>query len=495
MLIARTLRTAPGQVAGPLAQIVAAVAFTHWLSPAALGVYALAWAAQELVYYGVVAWWTGFVQRYAAAHAGREARAKLDAAETAIQIVNAGLQTIVACGAIWLMLDVKPSAHFLVAVAAFTVTRNLATHFAARARAEGADLAFTILQAGGPLGGLVLGIAGMAFIAPTAETLLAAYALAQGVSLAAGLPMMGFRPAAPHIERAMFRASWTYGAPLILANLFEWAANHGVRVIVEAWQGAEGVGYVTIAWWLGLRITAFVALLVTGAAFAAAIRALDTSGVVAARRQLAGNGALMLSLLAPATVGGALLSPAFAAAAVADPFRDVTAALLPFALAAGALKAFREHGPEQALLVFGHTRLAATTAFVEAVATAAFCMAGIALYGLTGAIAGAALGSLTGAVYSQIVAARRTGYYVRAVHLVRIALATAIMAAAVHALPVRMDAGGLVLSVLTGAAVYLLAAAVLWQGELRLWLAALQTARAASARMSPSASAAASTAP
>ncbi len=495
MLIARTLRTAPGQVAGPLAQIVAAVAFTHWLSPEALGVYALAWAAQELVYYVVVAWWTGFVQRHAAAHAGPEARARLDAAETAIQLISAGLQTAIACGAIWLMLDVKPDALFLASVAAFTVTRNLATHFAARARAEGADLAFTILQAGGPLGGLVLGVAGMILVAPTAQTLLAAYALAQGLSLAAGLPMMGFRPAAPQIDRAMFRASWTYGAPLILANLFEWAANHGVRIIVEVWQGAEGVGYVTIAWWLGLRIAAFVALLVTGAAFAAAIRALDTAGAAAARRQLADNGALMLALLVPAAVGGALLSQAFATVAVAEPFRDVTAALLPFALAAGALKAFREHGPEQALLVFGHTRLAASTAFVEAVATAVFCTAGVALYGLTGAIAGATLGSLVGAGYSQAVAARRTGYYVRLAYAVRIALATILMAAAVYALPARMDAGGLVLSVLVGAAVYLSAAAVLWRGELSAWRAGRHTARAASARMSPSPSAVASSAP
>ena len=68
MLLGRTLRTLPGQIAGPLAQMAAAVAFTHYLSVEALGIFALAWAAQELVYYGIVAWWTAYVQRPAAAH-------------------------------------------------------------------------------------------------------------------------------------------------------------------------------------------------------------------------------------------------------------------------------------------------------------------------------------------------------------------------------------------------------------------------------------------
>jgi O-antigen/teichoic acid export membrane protein len=469
MLIARTLRTMPGQVAGPLAQMAAAVAFTHWLSPGALGVYALAWAAQELVYYGVVAWWTSFVQRHAAAHADPRDRARLNAAETAIQLLSALLQAVVACAAIILVLDTMPTLGFLAALVAFTLTRNAATHFAARARAEDSDLAFTILQAGGPLGGLALGIFALSTIAPTAEALLIAYAIAQGLSLLAGLPLMRFTRARPRVDATMLRASWTYGAPLVVAHLFEWAANHGVRLIVEVGQGTEGVGLVTTAWWLGLRIAAFVALLVTGATFAAAIRALDTESPDRARRQLADNGALMLALLAPAVAGGALLSQAFANLAVAEPFREATALLLPFALAAGALKAFREHGPEQALLVFGRTRAAAMTALVEAVATAIFCSVGLILGGLLGAVAGAALASLAGAAFAQILAMRLTGYALRLADLARIAAATALMAAAVYALPHRADLAGLLLAVLIGALVYVIASLVLWRGHLRNW--------------------------
>lgn len=477
MLIGRTLRTMPGQVAGPLAQMVAAVAFTHWLSPEALGIYALAWAAQELVYYGIVAWWTAYVQRYAASHADPAAQARLNAAETAVQLASALMQAVLAVAAIWAFIGVRPDAGFLAAVAAFTVTRNLATHFAARARAEDSDIAFTLLQAGGPLGGLLLGIAVLATVSPTAEALLLAYAAAQILSLGAGVSLMRFKPVAPRLDRDMLASSWRYGAPLIAANLLEWVGNHGVRLIVDAGAGTEGVGLVTTAWWLGLRIAAFVALIVTGATFAAAIRELDTSGPSGAREQLADNGALLLLLLAPAIAGGALLAAPFAALAVAEPFREATAALLPLALAAGGLKAFREHGPEQALLVFGRTKAAALTALIEAVATVILCAVGLALWGLVGAMAGAALASLIGAAASQAIAARLTGYFLRLADVVRIIAATALMSAAVIAMPSPDGAPGLALAILAGVLVYGLIGAVLWWGRIRAWTARRRAGR------------------
>ena len=469
MLLGRTLRTLPGQIAGPLAQMAAAVAFTHSLSVEALGIYALAWAAQELVYYGIVAWWTAYVQRHAAAHGAPEALARLNAAETAVQIGSAIVQAILAAAAIAAFTDAPLGADFLAAVAAFTVSRNLATHFAARARAEDSDLAFTILQAGGPLGGLALGLVALAVVSPTAEALLLAYALAQGLSLAGGLVFMRFRPARPRFDRVMLSASWLYGAPLIAANLLEWLANHGVRLIVEMGAGAAGVGLVTTAWWLGLRIGAFVSLLVTGATFAAAIRELDHHGAEGARAQLADNGALLLFLLAPAIAGGALVAAPFAALAVAEPFRAATAALLPLALAAGGLKAFREHGPEQALLVFGRTRAAALTALIEAASTVALCALGLALWGLPGALGGAALASLIGAASAQALAARLTGYFLRRGDLARIAAATALMTGAVALLPQGDGWRGLALPVLAGVLVYGLSAAALWWPRLRAW--------------------------
>lgn len=479
MLLARTLRTLPGQIAGPLAQMVAAVAFTHFLAPEELGVYALAWAAQELAYYFVLAGWSMYVQRHALAREMDLQR--LNAAETAVQGIAAVVQTIVAVLGVWLVLDRAPDIGFLLSLAAFTVSRNLGSHFAARARSEGTDAAFTLLQLIGPGGGLLLGMAAAAWIAPTAEALLLAYAVAQTAALLLALPFARYQPARPHVDAAMLRASWIYGAPLILANLFEWGANHGVRLVVAFDLGPDEVGLMTTAWWLGLRIAAFVSLLVTGATFFAAVTRLEHEGPDAARRQLADNGALLLALLAPATVGGALLAWPFAALAVAEPFRAATATLLPLALLAGALKAFREHSSEQAFLVFGRTRAAMLTALVEMALTLALCWSGLMWGGLYGALAGCALASLIGTGVSYVLAARLTGTLIRLADAAKIALATAAMAGVVMVLPNQQGWAGFLIAVLAGAAVYGAAALLLWRDQLPL--------RAARTRISPASSA------
>lgn len=472
MLLLHTLRTIPGQIAGPLAQMIGAVAFTHWLGPAAMGVYALAWAAQELAYFGVVAGWSTYVQRHAAAHANGDALRRLNSAEVAVQLVSAVLQAVVACSALALILDEWPPLSLFVATAGFTVTRNLGTHFAQRARAEASDIAFTILQTVGPAGGLCLGILALDRIAPTPEVLLYAFTAAQLLALVLGLPFMSFRPVRPQADRVMLRSAWAYGAPLMLSNLLEWPSIHGIRLIAEAGLGVAGVGLMTVAWWLGLRLAAFVALLVTGATFAAAIAKLDGGGADAARAQLADNGALLLALLAPATAGVMLLARPLAELLVAPEFRETTAALLPLAMCAGAFRVFREHAAEQSLLVFKRTHATIATTMFEMPLTLTLCAGGMWLWGLNGAVAGCAVAAMAGAVFSHLLAHRLTGYYLRSFDLARVAAATAMMAAAIAVLPPVNGFADLALTIVFGGAIYGLASTLLWRGQLRRALGA-----------------------
>jgi len=447
--------------------MVGAVAFTHWLGPAAMGVYALAWAAQELAYFGVVAGWSTYVQRHAAAHANDGETDRLNRAEMAVQLASALLQAVVACTALALILDEWPTLSLFAATAAFTVTRNLGTHFAQRARAETADIAFTILQVVGPGGGLVLGILALDRIAPTPEVLLYAFAAAQALALVLGLPFMSFRPARPRADRAMLRSAWAYGAPLMLSNLLEWPSIHGIRLIAEAGLGLAGVGLMTVAWWLGLRLSAFVALLVTGATFAAAIARLDRGGADQARAQLADNGALLLALLAPATAGVMLLARPLAELLVAPEFRETTAALLPLAMCAGAFRVFREHAAEQSLLVFKRTHATIATTMFEMPLTLLLCTLGMWQWGLSGAVAGCAGAAIAGAAVSHLLAHRLTGYYLRVADLARVAVATAVMTAAIAVLPPVDGFLDMALTIVFGAAIYGLAATLLWRGELR----------------------------
>lgn len=467
MLLRRTLRTFPGQIGGPLLQMAGAVVFTHYLAPGELGVYALAWAAQELAYYGLVAWWSAYVQRYAADHGEDAALNRLNRAETALLAGGGFVQAVIACATLWIATGAM-SLDLALALALFTVTRNLATHFATRARAEERDLPFTLLQLGAPGGGLLLGVILFAVAPPSAEVLIWAYGVAQALALAVAVPMTRYRLASPVMDRVTLRASWAYGAPLVIANLLEWGANHGVRLVVDIGLGLEAVGLTTVAWWIGLRLAAMAAVAVVGALFADALNRLRNGGPDAARARLADGAVLVLGLLGPLTAGVALTAPHLAEILVAEPYRAATAALLPFAMLAGTCRAFREHGAEQALMVFERPGGTVTTTLIEAVLTLVLTIGGLMLGGLVGALAGAALGSALAALAAAAYARRLVGYYVRGRDIVRIATATIIMSAVVWALPPVAGLTGLALMGGTGVVVYAAIVVLFWRDRLPL---------------------------
>lgn len=462
MLLSRTLRTIPGQLAGPLAQIAGALLYTFFLDPVALGVWALAWAAQELAYYAVLDWWTSYVQRYAAAHNDEASRRRLNATESAVLLVATLLQIVVAGVAISVMLGAVLPLSLLVAVALFTATKNLVTHFATRARAEDADVAFTLLHVTSAVGGLALSILALWVLPPSPQNLLLAFALAQMLALAIGIPRMGFVPQRPAPDRHMISASWAYGAPLLVASLMEWVSTQGVRLIVQAVSGLAGVGLMTVAWWLGLRLTNLAALLVTGASFAVAVKAFDEEGSDAARRRLSDSSALLLLLLIPSTVGAMLLAPSIAQTLVAADYAHSTAALLPMAVLAGAFRAFREHGPEQAFLLFGNSRATIWACLVEMVGTLILASVGLMAQGLEGALTGCAVASMIAAAFTHFYAWGKIGYFVELGHVLRIVFASSVMAAVVVALPAPASFIALVLTAIAGCLVYAAASWVVW---------------------------------
>lgn len=278
---------------------------------------------------------------------------------------------------------------------------------------------------------------------------------------------MSLRLARPQIDRELFGRSLAYGTPLVLANLFEWVSNHGVRIVVDIDLGLAEVGMVTVAWWLGLRLANLAALLVTGASFAAAIAKLDGEGPEAARRQLTDNASLLLALLVPTAVGVTLVAEPLAMLLVAREYQAITAELLPFAIISGVLRAFREHGPEQAFLIFHRPAASIWTSLVEAVLTLLLCDLGLRFGGLHGALVGCAIASAFSAVFAYAYAALAVGYRVHVPGLLRIALASGLMAMGVLALPGGQDFGSLAAAACAGAAIYGLASLVLWRHQIR----------------------------
>ncbi len=462
MLLKQTLRFLPAQVLGPLSQMIAAIVWTYWLDPDGLGTYAIVWSIQELVGLAALYWWSSYVLRYASALGSAEERAGLDATDLAVQMLAAVAQAALALGALWLVLGAAPAWPLALATLGFTLTRNVSSHFADRARARFQAVPYTLLQSVGAVLGLILGLAAVAFIAPTAEILLWSYALAQLLGLAAALPLMRLSWARPTLNPTLMRGAWRYGAPLLVASVFAWVGSHAIRFVVETDLGMAAVGYMTVGWWLGLRLTMFASLLVTGASFSVAVERIREVGHRGALPQFATNSALLLAILVPSVAGVWLLTESLATILVAAPYVPATIEILPLAVAAGAIRAFKNHGSDQCFLLFERTTLNIWSTAIEAGSTILCCWIGLRLGGIYGAVEGCVVAAVISTALSFITANRLFGYHVRIADLARIALATGAMVGLLVLFPGATSLGSLLLQIAAGALAYGAVLAVLY---------------------------------
>lgn len=409
-------------------------------------------------------WWSSYVLRYTTSLDDRTnlGIGDLDATDLAVQLAAALVQALLALGALWLVLGMAPQGHLTAATLAFTLTRNLSSHCADRARSRFQAVPYTLLQSVGAVLGLILGVAGVATVAATPEVLLWAYTAAQLIGLAVALPLMRLSWARPQLHRALLQGAWRYGAPLLLASVFAWVGSHAIRFIVEADLDIAAVGYLTVGWWLGLRVTMVVSMLVTGASFSVAVERIREVGHRAALPQLATNGALLLAILVPSVAGVAMLTEGIATVLVAAPYVPATIAILPLAVAAGAVRAFKNHGSDQCFLLFERTTINIWSTAFEAVATIVCCWIGLRLGGIEGAVQGCLAAALLSTGASFAIANRLFGYRLRWADLARIALATAAMAALLTLLPAATTLPALALSVVAGAMLYGLILAALY---------------------------------
>src|SRR6185503_8382427 len=104
-LFRQTLLYLPAQVVGPFSQMAAAFIWTHWLTPDALGAYALIIAVQELINLVALNWWSGYPQRYLTTHEGADESLGIDRMEAAVQLMASGAQTMLVLAAFALAFD------------------------------------------------------------------------------------------------------------------------------------------------------------------------------------------------------------------------------------------------------------------------------------------------------------------------------------------------------------------------------------------------------
>ncbi len=449
MLLRQTLLFLPAQVLGPLFQFIGIVLWTHWLSPKDMGMLALILVAQELAFVAAIGWFSLYTIRYAGQLADRSQLDRYLGTETRLLLlVCAGIVPFTV--ALLAYLDGgRPTAPLLVTTLAYAIARTLTQHLQDRARASEAILAYTCLHVTGPALGMGLALIAVMHVEATPAAILAGYAAGHLVGLSITPWTMAVGRSTGALDRQILAAAIAYGWPFIVASPALWICGNALRYLVDYFEGMVAVGLVTAGWGLGQRATSFAALLVAVASFPLAVRRTHDEGLASGMAQLNRNGMLLVLVLAPATLGLIVLAGPLSTLLVAAPYRATTELVLPWATAAGAIRAVRVHFTNQVFLLHERPKAAMLVDIVDAVATVVACALGLRLAGLPGAVIGATLAALAALSLSVVWGVRRLQFEIDWSGLARIAAAAAIMAVAVRLLA----AGSPLVSVAVGIAI------------------------------------------
>ena len=461
MLLRQTLLYLPAQVLGPIVQFLSIILWTYFLDPQQMGVFALITAAQEFGYVGTLFWFTLYTMRYFDKSASREAKAAFLNTESGVMLAAAAVTVVGALG-LPFFIDAAWDKSLVAATLGYCLSRTIATHLADRARTAADTLTYSVMQISWPVLGLGFGILFVKVFGASAANVLWGYAGAQILALGYALWRLDIGTVPLAFSRESVRTALRYGMPLVIGGLFVWLANNGLRFVIEHKEGAAAVGLVTVGWGLGLRAAAFAAMLVTAAAFPLAVARARNGGMAEGQMQLVRNGILLLAVLAPAAAGLWAISQPLVEVLVAAPFREMTAAVLPWAIIAGAVRNLRIHFGEQVFLLREETRVPLVNDVIDGLTTIAGGAVGLTYGGLPGSVKGAAVGAVLSLAITLACGAIWHKFTFPLGHLIRILGATAVMVMALHILSVAPTIWSLFAAIVTGGAAYAGALAVLY---------------------------------
>lgn len=473
MLLKHALYYLPTQLLSPLAQLGSMLLWTHWLAPEAMGVFTLVSVMQEMAYLVCLGWFSTYALRYLPAPDQVDERHRYLATENVLVLVCVLASMLVALPATWTLPASQHTVGTVLAVGAFFATRALNAHYGERARAQSSFLSYGILQLAGPVGGLGLGWLALHQFEPSAQVLLWSYALAQGLGGLLALPGLGmhWRLRAPDTQ--LLKAAVSFGGPVLGLAALGWVAENHIRYLVQWQAGASALGLMIVGWSLGRRCASVAAMLVTTAAFPLASRLLNEGRHDEAMKQLRINAALMLAVLLPSTVAIQIMGPDLAALTVASTYREITGQVLGWSVFAGMLRNLHVHATDQLMLLQRRMLMIGQISVVEIVACTLASVAGLAGWGLQGAVVGQAVGSGLALLLSLWWARQHLGFHWPWGDSARLAAASGVMALALVAWHPPQGALGMLLWVLWGALSYGLAClalfhtAVMQQWQLR----------------------------
>ena len=469
MLIRQTFLYLPAQLLGPAMQFVAAIVWTHYLSPEAYGVLMFLMVAQELVFVLCLSWWSHYTLRFFGTLETTEQREHYRRVEGVVFLVSAGLQ-IIALGVVLIFLSADVTPLLVLTSMCYTIARSISNHLGERARAGGHILAYTIAATAGPLGGFLLAFLLVVKVHASPDIAMTGFALAQLAALLWLFVAMRVTLLRVTFDRVLLGQALRFGLPLMAGGVVGWISMNGIRAIVDYQKGVEAVGLISVGWGLGQRLSATVAMLVTAAAFPLAVKKFHNESEAEGLKQLSLSGALLYSLMAPACAGLLLVGPLVTELFIAVPFQPVTLVVLPLAVLAGAVRNMRLHFADQVLLLFERTKTSLALNVFESLAVIAGCFIGLS-FSLEYAALGCLIGSLIAAIVGFVMASVTFKLPMPWLHALKISLATAAMSFGIWFVPwakiLGDSAARLAAEILTGATIYALALVLLYARDIQ----------------------------
>ncbi len=471
MLFRHTLLYLPAQLIGPLFQLISVVVWTHVTSDSTLGIITLITASHELLQTVFLAWWSQYALRFFGTFQSPEESIRFYRTENVVMLMSVIVQSVLAIVILWTVIATDAGPALSLAVIAYVVSRSFNLYIAERARVRHEIAVYSIQQITGPALGFLLGVLIIHVLGEAPEWPIAGYAVAQFVAIIAVLPMIGFGRVVGPLDRAILRDAVHYGIPLIGSGGLGWVSLNASRFIVSHMLGLGAAGLFAVGYGLGQRAALVAAMLVTASAFPIAVRQMEKGGSELAMRQLADNGALLAAILFPSVAGIFVLRIEIVHLLIAAPFQAATLTILPISALAGAIRNFRAHFGDQVFLLHKRTRLSIVINGIEAVVTVTASIILISRLGPLGGAVASVVATSIAAALSFSIGLSQFGLRPAMSHLVRIALATAAMAAGLAWLPQTGSHLMLALYIALGVAIYAAALAILYGPQLLAWRA------------------------
>lgn len=462
MLLRHTLLYMPAQVIGPLFQLIAMVVWTHVVNEHTLGIITLVTATHELLQIGFLAWWSQYALRFFGRFQSGDEAKRFHRTENVILLVSVVIQSVAIIGTLFLVIAPDASTGLLVATVAYVVTRSFNLYIGERARVQQQIGVYSIQQVIGPAIGFFIGLIMIKLLGQGPEWPLAGYAIAQLVATLIVLPKISYGRSLWPVDREIVRHALHYGIPLIVGGALGWVGLNASRFIVNDMLGVAAAGLFAVGYGLGQRAAAVAAMLVTAAAFPIAVKRMEESGSKAAMQQLADNSALLIAILAPSIVGIFMLRTEIVHLLIAAPFQQVTLAVLPLSVLAGAIRNLRAHFGDQVFLLHSRTRLMIVVASIDAAVTIALSFVAIWYWGIVGGAIATVVAASAAAIASFTIGFSQFGLTLPLTHLVRIALATCAMGALLRMLPEANNFIPLAAHIASGATLYVVTLALLY---------------------------------